>query len=96
MTKRFLVLLVLVTGPILSLACGASPPQAAAPPAGDGASSRPAACTEVAKACHEHDNMSSLARECHALGHSPSSTAEQCDGKRAACLKECPAKAGAH
>jgi hypothetical protein len=41
--------------------------------------------------CHEHDQTSAVAHECHVLGHSKESTEAACSAKRPACLQACSA-----
>jgi hypothetical protein len=49
----------------------------------------PADCRLIANRCHPYDDESSLAAECHEVGHDGSSPAK-CTEMRSRCLDECP------
>lgn len=53
-------------------------------------------CEEIARACHGHDDHGGLMKECHLMGHSPSSTQGECTRRKQECLAACGASHGAH
>lgn len=86
---RFIVLLVTICG------CGgaAANNTAHAPPSTH--ASEASACAEIARACHPHESHSSLASECHHLGHKAASE-EACEARKQECLAACPAGGATH
>ena len=53
------------------------------------ATQAPSVCEELAMLCHEHENASAVAHQCHVLGHSKQSSEAECSAKRPQCLEAC-------
>lgn len=85
--KHNLVWALFMISGLVACASSAAPNDAPSTPATSGPP-RPA-CDEIAKVCHGHDEHGGAMRDCHLMGHSPRSTNEICEAKRAECREAC-------